>query len=239
MTCKEQNKILDAKIESNVNQYKVDRLNAEISAFSSGDLNKYEFLKRIDLNYKPNALDEARFEFSPLVRAFNEGLDKSIPNYQEEGLRKLLKEVRDNLAGLPMPPGPASSPSLPPDPPSSPSPAHSPSPPSSPSLTNITTPSSSSLTNLTPLTPPDSSKKTQTVRSRSKLLQSDSQKFLDQLKLEASQRPRPRSPPVISIMSTQKTNSDGAIKKVKGQSKKYDIKKQQDESSKLLKKTKR
>ena len=65
MTCKEQNKILDVKIESNVNQYKVDRLNAEISAFSSGDLNKYEFLKRIDLNYKPNALDKARFEFSP------------------------------------------------------------------------------------------------------------------------------------------------------------------------------
>ena len=37
----EQNKILDAKIESNVNQYKVDRMNAEISAFSSDDLNKY------------------------------------------------------------------------------------------------------------------------------------------------------------------------------------------------------
>ena len=48
MTRKEQNKILDDKIESNVNQYKVDRLNAEISTFSSGDLNKYEFLKRID-----------------------------------------------------------------------------------------------------------------------------------------------------------------------------------------------
>ena len=44
MTRKEQNRILDAKIESNVNQYKVHRLNAEISAFSSGDLsgkNKY------------------------------------------------------------------------------------------------------------------------------------------------------------------------------------------------------
>ena len=66
MTCKEQNKILNNKIESNVNQYKVDRLNAEISAFSSGDLNKYEFLKRIDLNYNPNALDKARFKFSPL-----------------------------------------------------------------------------------------------------------------------------------------------------------------------------
>ena len=37
MTRKEQNKILDAKIESNVNQSKVGRLNAETSAFSSGD----------------------------------------------------------------------------------------------------------------------------------------------------------------------------------------------------------
>ena len=40
MTREEQNKILDAKVESNVNQYKIDRLNAEISAFLSGDLNK-------------------------------------------------------------------------------------------------------------------------------------------------------------------------------------------------------
>ena len=63
MTHKEQNKRLDAKIESNVNQYKVDRMNAEISAFSIGDLNKYEFLKRIDLNYKPNTLDKASLNF--------------------------------------------------------------------------------------------------------------------------------------------------------------------------------
>ena len=113
MTRKEQNKILDDKIESNNNQYKIDRLNAEISGFSSGDLNKYEFLTRKDLNYKPNALDQARFEFSPLGRAFNEGLDKTIPNYQEENVIKLLKEIRDNLAGgtnipagLIIPPGP-------------------------------------------------------------------------------------------------------------------------------------
>ena len=99
MTRKEQNKILDAKIESNVNQYKVDRLNAEISVFSSGDLNKYEFLKRIDLNYKPNALDKARFEFSPLGKTFNTGLDKTTQGYQEEGITKLLKDNRDSLAG--------------------------------------------------------------------------------------------------------------------------------------------
>ena len=97
MTRKEQNKILDAKVESNVNQYKVDRLNAEISAFSSGDLNKFEFLKRIDLNYKPNALDKARFEFSPLGKTFSIGLDKTAQGYLEEGIIKLIKDIRDGL----------------------------------------------------------------------------------------------------------------------------------------------
>ena len=106
MIRKEQNKILDAKIESNVNQYKVDRLNAEISAFSSGDLNKYEFLKRIDLNYKPNALDKAGFEFSPLGKTFSAGLDKTAQGYQEEGVMKLLKDIRDSLRGGARPPGP-------------------------------------------------------------------------------------------------------------------------------------
>ena len=77
MTRKEQNKILDHKIESNTNQYKVDRMNAEISAFLSGDLNKYEFLKRIDLNYKLNVLDKARFEFPPLGKTVIAGLDKT------------------------------------------------------------------------------------------------------------------------------------------------------------------
>ena len=103
MTRKEQNKILDNKIESNVNQYKVDRLNAEISAFSSGDLNKYEFLTR--KIFKPNALDKARFQFSPLGQTFSIGLDKTAQGYQEEGITKLLKD-RDSLAGGVRPPGP-------------------------------------------------------------------------------------------------------------------------------------
>ena len=91
-------KILDPKIESNVNQYKVDRLNAEISAFSSGGLNKYEFLERIDLNYKPNGLEQAKFEFSLLGKTFSTGLDKTIPNYQKEGVIKLLKDIKNGLS---------------------------------------------------------------------------------------------------------------------------------------------
>ena len=98
MTRKEQNKILDDKIESNINQYKIDRLNAEISAFSSGDLNKYEFLTRKDLKYKPNALDKAKFEFSPLGKAFSTGLDITAEGYQEEGVIKILQDIRDGLA---------------------------------------------------------------------------------------------------------------------------------------------
>ena len=46
MTRQEQNKILDDKIESNFNQYKVDRLNAEISAFSSGDKLFFELFNK-------------------------------------------------------------------------------------------------------------------------------------------------------------------------------------------------
>ena len=74
-------------------------MNAEISAFYSGDLNKYEFLTRKDLKYKPNALDKARFQFSPLGKTFSTGLDKTAQGYQEEGVIKLSKDIRDGLRG--------------------------------------------------------------------------------------------------------------------------------------------
>ena len=57
------------------------------------------FFERMDLNYKPNALDKARFEFSPLGKTFSTGLDKTAQGYQEEGIIKLLKDIRDGLVG--------------------------------------------------------------------------------------------------------------------------------------------
>ena len=63
MTRKEQNKILDDKIEANKTQYDLDRTNAEISAYSSGDLSKYEYLTNKDLGYKPDAFQQAKFEY--------------------------------------------------------------------------------------------------------------------------------------------------------------------------------
>ena len=94
MTKSDQIKIVNNKIKANNAQYDIDRINAEISTFSEGDLDKYEFLTGKDLKYKPNALDKAKFEFSPLGKAFNQGLDKKAENYKEEGVIKLLKDIK-------------------------------------------------------------------------------------------------------------------------------------------------
>ena len=90
MTRKEQNKILNDKIEANNAQYNLDIMNAEISAYSSGDLPKYEYLTKKDLNYKPNAFEQAKLEYSPLGKIFIDGLDKSN---KKEGLLKRLKNI--------------------------------------------------------------------------------------------------------------------------------------------------
>ena len=65
MTKFDQIEILDNKIKANKAQYMLDRKNAEISAKSSGELDKYEYLTGEDLGYKPDALTQAKFEYSP------------------------------------------------------------------------------------------------------------------------------------------------------------------------------
>ena len=92
MTRKEQVEILDDKIEANNAQYNLDRMNAEISAYSSGDLPKYEYLTKKDFRCKPDAFEQAKFEYSPLGKVFTDGLDKSD---RREGLLKRLKNIED------------------------------------------------------------------------------------------------------------------------------------------------
>ena len=72
MTRKEQIKILDNKIKTNKRQYDLDRINAKISAYSSGDLPKYEYLTKKDLGYKPDAFEQAKFEYSSLGKVFTD-----------------------------------------------------------------------------------------------------------------------------------------------------------------------
>ena len=92
MTRKEQNKILDDKIKANNAQYNLDRINAEISAYSSSNLRKYKYLTKKDLGYKPEVFEQAKFEYLPLGKVFTDGLDKSDKN---EGLVKRLKNIKD------------------------------------------------------------------------------------------------------------------------------------------------
>ena len=61
----EQIKILDDKIEQNQADYDLYRQNARISALSSGKLDKYEYLTRGDLGYRPDPIQKAKFEYSP------------------------------------------------------------------------------------------------------------------------------------------------------------------------------
>ena len=57
-------------------QYHLDRKAAKISALSSNNLDKYEQLTGEDLRLKPNNIEQTKFEYSPLGKLFNKGLEK-------------------------------------------------------------------------------------------------------------------------------------------------------------------
>ena len=96
MTRKDQIKILNDKIKANNVKYDLDRMNAEISAYSSGDLPKYEYLTKKDLGYKPDAVEKVKFEYSPIGKVFTDGLAKEDKS-KKAGLFKRLKNIEDNL----------------------------------------------------------------------------------------------------------------------------------------------
>ena len=98
MTVTDQIKILDRKIVQNKAHYDLDRKTAKISALSSNNLDKYEYLTGEDLGLKPSTVEQAKFEYSPLGKNFNKGLDKDD---QKEGLLKRLKNIEDKNEELP------------------------------------------------------------------------------------------------------------------------------------------
>ena len=71
MTLIDDIKILDDKIRSNQAEYNLDRKAAKISAFSTKELDQYEYLTGEDVGYKPGVIEKAKFEHSPLGEAFN------------------------------------------------------------------------------------------------------------------------------------------------------------------------
>ena len=94
MTINEQIKILDNNIKSNQAQHNLDRQNDKLSALSSGELDKYEYLTGEDLGYRPDVVQKAKFEYSPLGQVFNKGLQT---DEKQVGLLKRLKNSKDKL----------------------------------------------------------------------------------------------------------------------------------------------
>ena len=92
MSATDQIKILARKIVQNEVQYYLDRKAAKISALSANNLDKYEYLTSEDLGLKPSTVEQVKFEYSPLGKTFNKGLDKDD---QKEGLFKILKNTED------------------------------------------------------------------------------------------------------------------------------------------------
>ena len=73
-------------------QYDLDRKGAKISALSSNNLGKYEYLTGEYLGLKPSTIEQTKFEYSPLGKIFNKGLDKDD---KKEGLFKRLENKNE------------------------------------------------------------------------------------------------------------------------------------------------
>ena len=79
----------------NKTQYDLDRKAAKISALSSNNLGKYEYLTGEDLGLKQSTVEQAKFEYSLLGKNFNKGLDKDED--KKKGLLKRLKNIEDKM----------------------------------------------------------------------------------------------------------------------------------------------
>ena len=91
MKITDQIKILNKKVLQDEAQYNLDRKATKISALSSNNLDKYEYLTGEDLCLKPSTVEQARFEYSPLGEIFNKGLNEDD---KKEGLFKRLKNKK-------------------------------------------------------------------------------------------------------------------------------------------------
>ena len=91
MTVTDQLKIIDNKIKANQAQYDLDRSAAKISAYSSVNLRKYEYLTGEDPGYTLSVFEQTKFDYSPLGNIFTKGLDK---DHQKEGFLKGYKILK-------------------------------------------------------------------------------------------------------------------------------------------------
>ena len=96
MAITDQIKVLNKEIMQNEAQHDLDRKAAKISALSSNNFDKYEYLIGEDLGLKSSTIEQTRFEYSPLGKTFNRGLSED----DKKGLFKRLKNIENAQKNL-------------------------------------------------------------------------------------------------------------------------------------------
>ena len=85
---------IDDQIRDEKLQYDINRKAAEISALSSGKIDKYEYLtgKEILPSNQQQIIEQAKFTYSPLGKAF----EKQIKTIQDQGEKQIeaLKDLK-------------------------------------------------------------------------------------------------------------------------------------------------
>ena len=89
MSLTDERKIRDDEIKANQTQYDLDREAAKISALSSKELDKYEYLTSEDLEYKSEVVERAKFEYYPLDEALNKGFK------EDDKVKRIVKYSND------------------------------------------------------------------------------------------------------------------------------------------------
>ena len=84
---------IDGQIKGEKLQYDINREAAKISTLSSGKFNKYEYLTGEDIlpSNKQQIIEQARFEYSPLGKAF----EKQTKTIEGQG-EKQIKAIQSN-----------------------------------------------------------------------------------------------------------------------------------------------
>ena len=95
MTLTDELKIFDYKIKANQAQYNLDREVAELSALSSKELDKYEYLTGEDLGYKLGAVETAKFMYSPLGKVLSEKVQKGKQSKKTDKIVKKGKQDKN------------------------------------------------------------------------------------------------------------------------------------------------
>ena len=104
MGISEKIKAINNKIEQSKAQYNLDRQNAKISALSSGNVAKYEFLTGKDVLPENDLLEKAvkmkRFGYRPLGKELKVQTDIGKKQYQGLHFLSLMKKKNQHLKSI-------------------------------------------------------------------------------------------------------------------------------------------